>query len=243
MMKGNDLILSIDGVKLAAAKSCGVDRNVDTIEVCSPVDGPAKKFVPSTTSWAISAGGLYANRAGAERLRKIWRAYQNGESTPIRVNVTTEGVGEEGEAILTSLHEDGNLNELVKFSIQLQGSGVMEKTGTPLTLALALEDAHVNIYGSKAVSYDEDDQVDYVEINASMPFVLNFIDVDRWILVPGVHDDWEQELADYDGHGAIFNARVGSGIDKGTSKQFSSGKYVLYACNYESRINVKLVEE
>lgn len=160
MLKGNDLILSLDGVRLAAAKSCGVERNVDTIEVCSPTDGPAKKFVPSTTSWAISAGGLYANKEGAERLRKIWRAYQDGVHTPLSVKVDTEpGVSEKGEAILTSLHEDGNLNELVKFSIQLQGSGKLEPwEGDPLPMTFE--------YGKQEAMWLNDAGVPYIETHA-----------------------------------------------------------------------------
>lgn len=127
MLKGNDLILSLGGTRLAASKTCGVERQTDTIEKCSPISGAAREFIPSTTSWSIAAGGLYADFDGANRLREIWRQYQDGVSTPIAVSVRTSGKVEVGTAILTSLHEEGNLNELVKFSIQLQGSGKLSR--------------------------------------------------------------------------------------------------------------------
>lgn len=155
MLKGNDLILSIDGVRLAASKSCSVDRQVDTIEVCSPVDGPAKRYMPTTTGWSISTNGLYASYGGAERLRNIWRNYQNGVRTPLSVRYkTADGVEETGLCLLTSLQETGDLNSIVKFSIQLQGSGKLEPyEGTPLPMNLEFEkqsailsDSNGNLY-------------------------------------------------------------------------------------------------
>lgn len=146
MLRGNDLILSLDGVRLAASRTCSVDRQTDTIESCSPTNGSARKYIPSTTGWSITAGGLYANTEGAERLREIWRKYQKGIHEPLEVRYTTAGgVEEVGEAILTDLQEQGDVNSLAKFSIQLQGSGELKKPD-PVPIDMSEYDARFDGY-------------------------------------------------------------------------------------------------
>lgn len=127
MLKGNDIVLKIGGVKLGAVKGCSIERNTNTIPVCSPFDGAAERHVPTTTGWSITTNGLYATKESAERLRDIWRQYQDGNHTLLDIEVVTEGViVERGQAILTHLSDGCNVNELVKFDVQLLGSGKLE---------------------------------------------------------------------------------------------------------------------
>ena len=56
--KGNDLIISIDGSALAAAKSCSVEVNAETIKVASPTDGAWEKSIVGRKSWSVSTSHL-----------------------------------------------------------------------------------------------------------------------------------------------------------------------------------------
>lgn len=61
MLKGNNLIISADGLVLAASKSCAVERIADTIEVSSATNGNWKHSVPGRCSWRIETNHLLPN--------------------------------------------------------------------------------------------------------------------------------------------------------------------------------------
>lgn len=58
VLKGNDLIISIDGSALAAAKSCSVEVNAETIKIASPTDGAWEKSIVGRKSWSVSTSHL-----------------------------------------------------------------------------------------------------------------------------------------------------------------------------------------
>lgn len=58
IFKGNDLIISVDGSALAAAKSCSVEVNAETIKVASPTDGAWEKSIVGRKSWSVSTSHL-----------------------------------------------------------------------------------------------------------------------------------------------------------------------------------------
>lgn len=250
MLKGNNMILSLDGKRLAASRGCSIDRDTDTIEVCSPVEGPAKRYIPSTTGWSIAASGLYATTEGAEVLRKIWRKYQHGgEQTPLHVRVTTDGVPEVGEAILTSLHEDGNYNELVKFSISLQGSGKL-RTERTLDLTFDIDDMHIyfDANGHLHVVDDEDDQIDSVDLDIESDGIIQVSSKSigvingGWMILRGTTRQFSQDI--YNGRvDAVEPYIVAYGQNRnGQSGVLPAGAYCVFACNYESYIVATVLE-
>lgn len=230
MLKGNDLILSLVGTRLAAAKGCSVDRNVDTIEVCSPTDGAARNFVPTTTSWSISANGLYANASGAERLRQIWRAYQAGVHTPMRVQYrTSEGIVEQGLAIMTSLQEQGNVNELVKFSIQLQGTGKLENVSIPLNSFAGGEDTYME-YNGQLVIENESQGYEVLTTHIEGDDIHVRIDCHcSWFVFDGVNEQFVQTYIN-DGDPAIEQSLIKSGVGDAYVDELIEHQCVIAVC-------------
>ena len=53
MILGKNLILTVgdDSRGLAASKSCDLSIDTDFIEVCSPVNGSWKEYLPTINSW------------------------------------------------------------------------------------------------------------------------------------------------------------------------------------------------
>lgn len=244
MLKGNESILIIDGVKLASNRSLTVDRTTDTIEVCSPVDGPARKYIPSTTGWSMSAGGLYAKKEDAERLREIWRKYQRGEHTSLSVKYITADGAEVGHAILTNLQETGNLNELVQFSISLQGSGVLRPSEVrKIDLTFDVDDTHIyfNDTGLHIVD-DEDDQVDSATFTIEHPSTVRLLKrIDGgWMILPGNTWSWSQDIYNRREDG-IEPYIVASGNFEG-SVLLAPGTYSIFACDYEGKIYIEVTE-
>lgn len=61
MILGKNLIVSLDGVAVAAAKTCSLDLDQSFLEACSPVSGRTHTKIPTTYDWGVSVDGLIAN--------------------------------------------------------------------------------------------------------------------------------------------------------------------------------------
>lgn len=55
ILLGRNLILSVNGQALAAAKSCQVRIKIDTIEVSSPTSSKGRTYRPGRMEWEITA--------------------------------------------------------------------------------------------------------------------------------------------------------------------------------------------
>lgn len=76
MIKGKDIILSVDDKPLAAAKSCKLKLGTKFIEVCSPTDGDVEQYVPTIRSWNVSADMFAAKMEDYDRLYAMWKSKQ-----------------------------------------------------------------------------------------------------------------------------------------------------------------------
>lgn len=124
MVHGKDLILSIDGTVIAAAKSCDLDLQTDFIEVCSPIGGQWKNYIPTTNSWGCSASALCTTMEYFDQLEQLWHD---------RTKVTLRFWDEEmwclykGYAYISNLKTSGPVGSLVSLQAQFQTLGELEK--------------------------------------------------------------------------------------------------------------------
>lgn len=63
MIHGRNLIVALDGVAVAAAKTCALDMDQSFLEACSPVSGRTHTKIPTTYDWGVSVDGLVANNS------------------------------------------------------------------------------------------------------------------------------------------------------------------------------------
>lgn len=63
MIHGRNLIVSLEGVAVAAAKTCSLDLDQSFLEACSPVSGRTHTKIPTTYDWGVSVDGLVANNS------------------------------------------------------------------------------------------------------------------------------------------------------------------------------------
>ena len=61
MLQGRNLIIAINGSTIAAAKSCSVDVQADTIKVSSPSDGAWEHIIAGRKSWQVQTSHLMPN--------------------------------------------------------------------------------------------------------------------------------------------------------------------------------------
>lgn len=123
MILGRNLILSINGTKLAACKSCSLSVKTNLIDVCSPTERRVMRKRPTTYSWSISADCLMASPVNANLLLDMTK---NGEEVTVMFYDTSMGLARYGQAFITSCDPTGNVNSLATLSISLEGSGDLE---------------------------------------------------------------------------------------------------------------------
>ena len=127
----------MDGVAIAAAKSCTITKRVEAIEAANSVDGRAKSYIPGLREWSVSVRALvtsmpdfFANPGQTVRLSIAVRD-NNGEYTTDRVT---------GNAIIESAKITGTVGNLATAEVKFLGTGALERPrvrlrdnqGTPL---------------------------------------------------------------------------------------------------------------
>ena len=122
MKKGNDLIVSVDGVAVAASKSCTVETGCQTKEAGMKGTGCWKQYVAGRKDWEVSASWLVGDstkiksllsRTG-QRVRLSWKMRDDASDT----------MG--GDALVTVCKVSGTRGNLVQGSFTFKGTGALE---------------------------------------------------------------------------------------------------------------------
>ena len=123
-MNGNNIIVLVDGVAIAAAKSCTITKRVEAIETANSVDGRAKSYIPGLREWSVSVRALvtsmpdfFANPGQSVRLSIAVRD-NYGEYTADRVT---------GTAIIESAKITGTVGNLATAEVKFLGTGELAK--------------------------------------------------------------------------------------------------------------------
>lgn len=132
-LQGNNLIIYVDGVAVAAAKSCTVTMDVGSIDTAG--SGRTKASMPTVKDWSVKTSVLVTSLNGHfalnGKVRLSVAVVDNGEITTDRMT---------GEAIVTSANVSAAVGNLVQGSFSFKGTGALERPrvrlrdnqGTPL---------------------------------------------------------------------------------------------------------------
>lgn len=112
------------GRVIAAQRTCNLNLQQDTIEVCSPVSGPWREYIPSTLGWDVQVSGLVCTPEHADELidvltsrQKVRLSYYDPELRIVR----------SGYAIPTQLPIGADIHSLANYSLTFQGCGELGK--------------------------------------------------------------------------------------------------------------------
>ena len=132
-LQGNNLIIYVDGVAVAAAKSCTVTMEVGSIDTAG--SGRTKASMPTVKDWSVKTSVLVTSLNGHfalnGKVRLSVAVVDGGEITTDRMT---------GEAIVTSANVSAAVGNLVQGSFSFKGTGALERPrvrlrdnqGTPL---------------------------------------------------------------------------------------------------------------
>lgn len=122
MILGKNLILTVgdENRGLAASKSCQLSIDTDFIEVCSPVNGSWKDYLPTINSWSASVDMLVASLSDHKALLK---KQDNKEKLMCCFFDTDLQEFYKGYVYIKGLQIKGTIGSLADMSVSLQPTG------------------------------------------------------------------------------------------------------------------------
>lgn len=132
-LQGNNLLIYVDGVVVAAAKSCTVTMEIGSIDTAG--SGRTKASMPTVKDWSVKTSVLVTSLndhfALNGKVRLSVAVVDSGEMTTDRMT---------GEAIVTNANVSAAVGNLVQGSFSFKGTGALERPrvrlrdnqGTPL---------------------------------------------------------------------------------------------------------------
>ena len=120
IIHGRNLLIYADGVAVAAARSCRITMDFDTIEMAGVDSGQYKYFVTAMASWSIQVDKLVSN------VRSIFE--EVGTMVSLSFVVRDEygnlmGDRMQGEGFMKSANISATVGSLTTGNITFQGSG------------------------------------------------------------------------------------------------------------------------
>ena len=121
MLHGRDLILSINGVAVAGAKSCEVSVSSGSTEVSSPTDGQWRHYIADRKEWSVTCGVLFVDDSQTHPLTDP-KAMVGTEVT-LRTAMRDGSDYLQGSAIVTAWRVTGTVGNLMQGTFSFRGNG------------------------------------------------------------------------------------------------------------------------
>ena len=120
---GNKMIIALDGVAIAGAKSAEIQSSCETIEMASASQNTWKKFIAGRKEWSVSVGYLVAavNQVGSDILRI-------GTTYTLTIVDREGNTIASGSAICTNNKEDAAVGALIHGSFSFKGTDALSAT-------------------------------------------------------------------------------------------------------------------
>ena len=119
MIHGRNLIVALDGVPVAGAKSCQFQISQNFIKACSPTEGRTKRKVPTDYDWSMSVDCLIPSSNLPKNLTdllikgtKVLLTFSDGSDQR-----------RAGYAYVKSCNQTGSVGSIAKFSASFESSG------------------------------------------------------------------------------------------------------------------------
>ena len=125
MIHGRNLIVALDGVAVAGAKSCSLQLSQNFIETCSPDSGRVHEKKPTTYDWSVSVDCLVPNSGMTSNLKNTLIA-----GTKCLITFTdSSNDSRAGFAYIKSCDEAGSVGSLATFKVSFESTGALYRCG------------------------------------------------------------------------------------------------------------------
>jgi TP901-1 family phage major tail protein len=118
-----------DGKVLAGQQGATLNRSAETIDATSKdTEGFWKETLQGFKEWSIDCDGAFVESDAA--YNELEAAFLGSENVPVYIEFPS-GTKYSGSATITDFPIEAPFDDLVKYSLSLQGSGVLTKTAGP----------------------------------------------------------------------------------------------------------------
>lgn len=247
MIHGRNLIVAIDGVAVAGAKSCKLQLSQDFIEACAPDSGRVHEKIPTTYDWSVSVDCLVPNSTLSVSLKDKLIAGTKCLLT------FTDGSGDNraGFVYIKSCDESGNIGSLATFSASFESTGPLYKYSAQQSITLSDTTSlfDINAINNDGIQFTKPGSGTHVHIltnNISVPTkakltIISQVAVikDSMSNISTLLDDntkTAQEVNDYMAERLVIS--TAGGATKIT--YLDAGEYVFFA--YNSAYEIKIMQ-
>ena len=124
VIHGRDLIVTANGMAIAAAKSCELQVSCDDIEISSPNSGQWREFIADRKEWSVTTNHLVVNNHAYDCMVTAYALAHTGIFQPITSSGTVNGRG------LTTIGMSRGLNVCLIDKSSYQQVGNLENFDT-----------------------------------------------------------------------------------------------------------------
>lgn len=121
---GNDILVYMNGVAIASARSAEVRVDGELLEVASPTQGDWREFLAGRKEWDVQVGYLVVANADLAKLIQV------NQKVTLIINgrTATAANGLTGSAFISTAKQTYNRGSLIQGSFAFKGSGPLEVT-------------------------------------------------------------------------------------------------------------------
>lgn len=127
-------IVSTGDKVLAGQRGATLNRSSEVIDVTNKVSNGWKESISAVKEWSIDCDGIFVKDDAA--LMELEKAFNEG--TEVTVKIGNEDFGYTGKALITDFPLDAPYDDVMTYSMALQGNGPLT-TGTVTVTKLTEE--------------------------------------------------------------------------------------------------------
>ena len=232
MIHGRNLIVALDGVPVAGAKSCQFQISQNFIKACSPTEGRTKRKVPTDYDWSMSVDCLIPSSTLSVLLVDKLIA-------GTRVLLTfTDGSGQNraGFAYVKSCDEGGPVGGLATFSASFESDGALYNLikyntepfteGENLYMYIDQSNDQMVYYWSGSITYG-------VQVITTKPSILYPMVNNVWVVYKETFANIKYSIEDEESTD-LYEAEVAHGHTEGKIVQLEANEtYTILTDNHD----------
>ena len=129
IVKGDEIVVYLDGVKVTLQTDCSLSYTADMIETTNKDSAGAKSFIASDTSWTMS-GSSQLDWSDTPNAADIFADISAGTQVAVDLGVITTGKVYGGNGYFTSFNIEGPRGGVGSVSYEIQGTGTLTEGTT-----------------------------------------------------------------------------------------------------------------
>lgn len=226
MIHGRNLIVSIDGTPVAAAKSCTFTVSQDFLNTCSPITSRVFNKVPTTYGWSISVDGLiessYAPKSLMQLLisgTKVLLTFQDNSTQRYA-----------GFAYVKSCDQGGSVGSLATFSASFESDGELFSNWQKLTLSAFASGATDSMaYSNGGITYNFTTGSGLIGIGVQVPAsgAKAYVWADTAYAVYNASFTDVQRLVSYESSSGLNEVMIACGDEDRQLVELTEGNYTI----------------